>query len=295
MSESRREGSFVTSDGAALWFEVLGQPGLGPAVFLDGLGCDGFIWRHLRAPISQDREVLHFHFRGHGRSGVAPDETRLGIDFCVDDLAAMMTHLGMASAVLFGHSMGVQIALEFHRRYPERVKALVLLCGSFGNPLDTWHDHSLLRAAFPYLLRWVEGSPELAKGLLTRVVGAPWALEFGVRTELNPVLMPREHFAPYMEHLAKMNPVYFVRTLDSLKDHSAWEHLPNVEVPALVVGGEIDKFTPVWLSERMVKRLPHSDYLFVPGGSHTAPLERPGLVNSGIARFLRERVDTSAP
>jgi len=78
--------------------------------------------------------------------------------------------------------------------------------------------------------------------------------------------------------------------LDSLKDHSTLDHLPKVDVPALVVGGEIDKFTPVWLSKRMSELIPNAEYLFVPGGSHTAPLERPGVVNHAIARFLRERV-----
>ncbi len=41
----------------------------------------------------------------------------------------------------------------------------------------------------------------------------------------------------------------------------------------------------------MAERIPSSEYLFVPGGSHTAPLERPGLVNARVERFLRERVE----
>jgi pimeloyl-ACP methyl ester carboxylesterase len=93
-----------------------------------------------------------------------------------------------------------------------------------------------------------------------------------------------------MKHLAKMDPVMFLRTLDSLKDHSVLDHLPKVDVPALVVGGEIDKFTPVWLSKRMADLIPGAEYLFVPQGSHTAPLERPGMVNNAIERFLREKV-----
>ena len=57
----------------------------------------------------------------------------------------------------------VQVALEFHRRHRARVKGLVLLCGSYGTPLDTWHDHTLLRVAFPFLLKTVERAPELAR------------------------------------------------------------------------------------------------------------------------------------
>ena len=55
--------------------------------------------------------------------------------------------------------------------------------------------------------------------------------------------------------------------------------------------GELDKFTPVWLAQRTAELIPNAEYVLVPGGSHTAPLERPGLVNHAIDRFLRQRVD----
>ena len=76
---------------------------------------------------------------------------------------------------------------------------------------------------------------------------------------------------------------------------SAKYDLPYVDVPTLVVGGEGDRFTPIWLSQRMAEFIPKAEYVYVPGGSHTAPLERPGLVNAAIDRFLRERVSTTQP
>jgi pimeloyl-ACP methyl ester carboxylesterase len=48
-----------------------------------------------------------------------------------------------------GHSMGVQLALEFHRRHPERVQALVLVCGSPGHLLDIFHDTPCSAARCP--------------------------------------------------------------------------------------------------------------------------------------------------
>jgi pimeloyl-ACP methyl ester carboxylesterase len=126
--------------------------------------------------------------------------------------------------------------------------------------------------------------------VISTLVNTPLAVDLGIRTELNVELMKHRDFAPYMEHLAKMHPLYFVRTLDSLKDHSALDHLAFVDVPSLVIGGEGDKFTPVWLSKRMAEQIPQAEYVFVPGGTHTAPLERPGLVNQAIERFLSERV-----
>lgn len=295
MSNYFHQGILETNDGAPLWFELRGEGGDVPAVLNDGLGCDGFIWRYLWEPLSARRRVLHWNYRGHGRSGVPRDDTRIGMEYITDDLARLMDEQRLDDAVIFGHSMGVQVALEFHRRHRSRVRGLVLLCGSYGTPLDTWHDHTLMRVAFPYLKRMVETAPDVADRVTSKLLNTQLAVEFGIRTELNPALMKHNDFAPYMEHLAKMKPLYFVRTLDSLKDHSAWDHLPYVDVPTLVVGGEGDRFTPVWLSQRMAEFIPRSEYVYVPGGTHTAPLERPGLVNAAIDRFLRERVTLSAP
>jgi len=283
---SYEQATFVTEDNASLWYQLRGKGSEVPAVLCDGLGCDGFIWRYLWGPLIENRRVLHWNYRGHGLSGVPDDTTRIGIEYTCDDLAQLMDRVGMPKAVIFGHSMGVQVALEFHRRYPERVAALVLVCGSYGTPLDTWHDHSLMRLAFPYLKRLVEARPGLSKTVINAAVKTEMAVTFGIRTELNTQLMKRIDFYPYMEHLGRMHPLYFIRTLDSLKDHSAWDHLSAVDVPSLVIGGEIDRFTPVWLSQRMAEAIPAAEYLFVPGGSHTAPLERPEVINSAITAFL---------
>jgi len=78
--------------------------------------------------------------------------------------------------------------------------------------------------------------------------------------------MKRGDFAPYIEHLAKMHPLAFVRTLDSLKDHSALGHLPHVDVPTIVIGGEGDRFTPVWLSQRMAELIPGRSTSSSPAG-----------------------------
>lgn len=293
MSQYFRQDRFVTSDGADLFFQLTSE-GSPEAVLCDGLGCDGFVWKYLQPALEAKRRVLRWHYRGHGQSGVPTDATRIGMEFNCDDLVRLMDATGLNKPVLFGHSMGVQVALEFHKRYRDRVSGLVLLCGSHGNPLDTWHDHTLLRKAFPLIKASVERFPRVARALTSRVTKTQLALTVAIRTELNVDLLAPDDFVPYLEHLSKMDPVMFVRTLDSLKDHSASDHLRHVDVPTLVVGGEIDRFTPVWLSERMASRIPGAEYVFVPGGSHTAPLERPGLVNSAVARFLRDRIDGQA-
>ncbi len=259
-------------------------------VLCDGLGCDGFAWKYLLPELRARFRVVRWHYRGHGRSTIPNDSNRIGMSYTCEDLDRVMSAAGVEKAVIFGHSMGVQVALEFHRRYAHRVLGLVLICGSYGYPLDTFHDQTMLRTAFPFLRAVVERYPKLARVVSKVAMRTDLAVDIALRTELNAELMQRADLAPYFEHLAVMDPVVFVRTLDSLKDHTAWDHLAHVDAPTLVIGGERDRFTPVWLSRRMADAIPGSEFLLVPGGSHTAPLEQPRVVNDEVFEFLEKRV-----
>ncbi|WP_426731009.1 alpha/beta fold hydrolase [Myxococcus faecalis] len=276
-------------DGADLYYQVTGdgEPGV---VLCDGLGCDGFAWKYLAPYLSRRHRVLRWHYRGHGRSGIPEDRERIGMLYTCDDLQRVMDAAGLERAVLFGHSMGVQVALEFHRRYASRVSGLVLLCGSYGNPLDTFHDSNVLKKLFPSLRRVVERFPEQSARLIHAALRTELAVQLAISLEMNRERIARNDLAPYFEHLARMDPVVFVRTLDSLSEHSAWDHLLHVDVPSLVVAGGRDKFTPGWLSRKMASRIPEAELVLIPDGTHTAPLEAPGLVEVRVERFLRERL-----
>jgi pimeloyl-ACP methyl ester carboxylesterase len=289
-----RQDHLPTPDGASLYFQIHGDghPGL---LLCDGLGCDGFAWKYLLADLKQRHQAIRWHYRGHGRSGLPKDLSRIGMTHHCEDLGRVMDAAGLEDAVIFGHSMGVQVALEFHRLFPRRVKALVLICGSFGNPLDTFHDGTLLKTAFPYLNEMVVRFPTVSK-LFTRVIlKTELAVQFALFTELNRQLMKRDDLIPYFEHLADMDLGVFMRTLKSVAEHSAWDHLPEINVPTLVIGGEKDRFTPLWLSRKMAAAIPEADFFIIPGGSHTAPLEEPVMVWDRIRRFLETRVQSSNP
>jgi pimeloyl-ACP methyl ester carboxylesterase len=289
-----RQDFLHTPDGAQLFFQVQGEGE--PAVILcDGLGCDGFAWKYLLPRLHPSHRVIRWHYRGHGNSGVPRDSGRIGFRFTADDLAQVMDVCGVKEAVVFGHSMGVQVALEFHRRHAQRVLGLVLLCGSYGNPLDTIHDDSMMRRVFPFARLAVEMFPGLSRKVASFALKTELAIQLTLSLELNRELLKRADIIPYFDHLAKMDPVVFVRTLDSLAEHTAWDHLPRIDVPTLIVGGERDRFTPVWLSRRMAEVIPGSELMIVPRGSHTAPLEQPELVGQRIDRFLRSRICAALP
>jgi pimeloyl-ACP methyl ester carboxylesterase len=64
--------------------------------------------------------------------------------------------------------------------------------------------------------------------------------------------------------------------------------LERVLVPTLVIAGEKDLFTPVWVAERMATAIPKAELLVMPEGTHTALVENPLLMNLRIEVFLRD-------
>ena len=279
----------VGGDGTRIFWEEWGE-GAPAVVLCDGIGCAGYIWARLAPELARRQRTIHWNYRGHGRSERPRDPERVTLDDCVDDLLAVLDAAGVKRAVLAGHSMGVQVVLEAYRRAPERVQALLLTCGSFGRPLETFHDSWVLAAIFPALKSAVLAAPELARLAFRTVLPTRLALEVGRYLEVNRQLLRPEDLRRYLDDLAEVDPEIFVRTLASAAAHDAWPELAKIAVPTLVVAGEKDGFTPMWLSERMRSAIPGAEMLVLPAGTHTGLLEHPELVALRVEKFLAERV-----
>ena len=260
------------------------------AYLCDGILCDGFIWKYLWPALAQTLDVTHWHYRGHGRSAPPRDPERIDIAAHADDLMAVRKHMGDGPAVLFGHSMGCQVVLEAYRRNPENIRALVLMCGTYGQPTKTFHGHDLLDQFLPKIVAAVKKNEAVARALWSRIpegLAISMAMRMG---ELDPSRLSAADFRPYLSHMKSMNFPMFVSMLSAAGEHTAIDILSEVRVPVLVVAGERDTFTPAYLAEKMVKLLPDAQLLLVREGTHVAPIEQHELVDGVIETFLRERV-----
>jgi pimeloyl-ACP methyl ester carboxylesterase len=261
-----------------------------PAVLLtDGIGCAGYIWRRLAPALAEERRVLHWNYRGHGRSGPPRDPSQMTVERCVEDLLAVLDAAGEERAVLAGHSMGVQIVVEAHRRAPARVQGLLLVCGAPGRLIDTFHDSQLLRLAFPWARALFRRWPRLAAGGFRAAVTSEIAMEYALAFEVNRLLVRREDLQRYFDDLSCVDPHLFMTLLESAAAHDVTPHLPRIDVPTLVVAGERDGFTPMRLSVAMHEAIRGSELLVLPQGTHVGPLEHPELVSERVRSFLRSR------
>jgi pimeloyl-ACP methyl ester carboxylesterase len=260
-------------------------------VFLcDGILCDGFIWKYLWEDLATVAPLVHWHYRGHGRSAPPVDSDRIDITAHADDLMAVRQHAGNPPCVLIGHSMGCQVALECYRRYPSNVEGLVLVCGSFGKVTSTFRGVPILDLILPKLLDAVIKHGDVARAIWSRIppdVVLKLALKAG---DVDPEKIHPEDLMPYLQHMTHVDLSMFLRMLRAAGEHSAEDFLGDVNVPTLVVAGERDTFTPAFLAESMASSIPGAEILVVRHGTHVSAIEQPEVVGERVVRFLRDRV-----
>lgn len=277
-------GVTTAADGTRLFYGIRGQgPGL---VLLDGIGCDGWAWTHIQPHLALRNRVVHCHFRGHGRSGRVLNRETATIETLTEDLVSVMSASGLSRAVVVAHSMGTQVALELYRRHPERVRALVLVCGSSGRITHTFHGNDLLHRLLPVLIEKVRKYEPITRALWGRL---PPSLSYRVAgwlREVDGTSLRPEDFKLYVEHLSDIELDLYLTLLQAAGTHSAEDMLSEIRVPTLVIAAERDTFMPRDVVKDMAEKIPGAVYRELAGASHAAPSEQPNVINDYIDGFL---------
>lgn len=210
--------------------------------------------------------------RGYGDSTVVPGKTPLAV--FADDLAAVLDDRAIESVVIGGLSMGGQIAMEFCRRFPSRVRGL-LLAATFPQA-ETDDGRQRRNAMADRLVR--EGMSPYAEEALPKML-APGSIE----------ALP-DVAAHVLSMMRATNPEGAAAALRGRAERPSYEDtLGRIDVPAVVIIGDEDAFTTRGDAELMRDLLRGAELVWLPGIGHMPNLEAPEAFNSALARLL-ERV-----
>jgi pimeloyl-ACP methyl ester carboxylesterase len=129
------ERTLSTTDGATLAYR-LWRPGPPRRliVLVHGLASNHTRWEELARTtrLRQGWDLLRPDLRGFGSSR---SRGRVGLDTWSQDLAAILGAEGASRAVVVGHCLGANIALDFAARYPAAAEGLVLIEPMFREAL----------------------------------------------------------------------------------------------------------------------------------------------------------------
>ena len=297
-----KEHRVVADDGTPIAYSVRNPDGGAvPLLFANGWSCSDAYWGKVvpRFEAAGHPCVLP-DTRGHGRSGLPRSPGRGAQHLTIDDvsmpriardLVAVLDDAGIERAVVVGHSMGVQTALEVYRQIPERVAGLVLIAGTAENPAKTFYGTSVGDVAFPVgaaVMRWL---PEVLSPLWATIgpasvghAGARLAKAAGPKAS-------KKDLHPYLLHLRTTDPSVMVLMAGAMREHSAADLLPRIDAPTLIVAAGADVFTPARCSEAIHHAVADSELVTFAAAGHTLPIEEPDALVAAVDDFVARRVE----
>jgi pimeloyl-ACP methyl ester carboxylesterase len=261
-----------------------------PILTTHGLVSSVHHWMFFTPHFARARPVLSWHYRGHGGQPV-PRDRGVSVAQFADDAHAVWRASGAAPAIVVGLSFGVQVALEIWRRHPASVRALVLICGTAGHPLDRVSSSPVLRGAATRLFRALGHQRLLASGALAvlrtrggqRLARELTYLSGGALRDA----CPSEVLEGLFGHVATLDPQLIGNLVAAYLEHTAEDVLPTIRVPTLIIAGDRDQLTPVAAAERMQRAIPGSELKVFPGHTHLVQVEQPAQVHAAIEAFLQ--------
>ncbi|MBE0566294.1 MAG: alpha/beta fold hydrolase [Krumholzibacteria bacterium] len=240
-----------------------------PVVFIHGFPFSHAMWAPQLDAVAARHRAVAYDLRGHGRSGVG--DGQYTVEGHVDDLLALLDHLGIARAVLVGLSMGGYVALRAVERAPGRCRGLAL-CDTRSEA--DGNEAKLKRAAGAAAVKR-DGAAAFADGFV-KAVFAPGT--FAARPEAVEAIRLI---------IAGTEPLAIAGTLLALAGRTdTTESLARIAVPTLIMVGEHDEVTPPDASCAMHGLIPQAELHIVPGAGHLSSVENPDFFNRKLLAFL---------
>jgi len=255
---------FATArDGTRLAYEVIGN---GPPLLLvSGQASDRSIWTGLREAFADRYRVVTFDHRGTGDSDKpeAPPYSTRGF---ADDAIAVLDQLGIGRAHAYGMSMGGRVCQWLGIAHAARLGALVLGCTTPGNA------HGVRRPALvdPVLM---SGDPERMLPFLASLDWAAANAGFLAARNAWAVAHPVPPHARQQHYLAS-------------EGHDAWELLPRITAPTLVIHGSDDEMNVAANAPLLAERIPDAELHIIAGARHVYFWDHGEEANRVVRGFL---------
>jgi len=277
------ESAFVRANGLRLHYLDWGGP-RPPALLLHATGFLATVWGPIAEALSRRYRVLALDQRGHGDSDKPPSGYHR-LDF-VADLSAFLDALELEGIVAIGHSAGAANIACCEALRPGSFRRAVLIepivFPPVIRPLAGEHMSRLPRGALKRRTVW-PSREALLKSYRSRPPFKTWREDvLRLYAEQGTCLRPDGQV-----ELKCPGPIE-AQMYAGATPFEAFDMLPKVGCPALVVRGEHSDSHLPFIAQAIADQIPNARVVTIEGAGHFCPMEKPDAVLAEIRRFLEE-------
>ena len=280
-------------DGSVINIEFMGDNKLQPILFVHGWNENSTAWYYQKKQFSKNNYVILIDLPGLGKSK-RPDNKDFSLQKMAADLEAVIEHLKLSKAVLWGHSIGGMTILTYccqlSKNLEQRVKGIILQHTTFTNPTYTSILSGLLRTIqkpvlYPICYIMIALSPIfwLSKWMSymngNMLISTRFLTFAGTQT-------PSQ--LDFISRLSAMAPpsVFGRGMLGMMKTYDVSRDIDKLIIPTLIFGAKYDRLTKPSASEHMDKNIPNSELVILSPGGHQGLIERHKETNEAAERFI---------
>ncbi|MDD5309084.1 MAG: alpha/beta fold hydrolase [Deltaproteobacteria bacterium] len=244
-----------------------------PLLLLAGTSLDTRVWDRVAKDLSQSLTLVAMDLRGSGLSD-AP-RGPYAIRGMVEDVRALVEHLGLGSVPVAGHSMGGFVALAYALDASRAVSGLALIStAASGNPGVLGADPAIFEA-------FARRGPaeEVLRESLLACLGRTFKAAHG--DEAEAFVAERIERPPRGAGLAGQ--------MAAAAGFDARQKLAGIKCPTLVVHGDEDEVIPLARAEELARGIPGSVLHVLAGVGHMPQLEAPREIARLLVGFFDAR------
>jgi len=247
-----------------------------PVVLIHGVGLDKSMWGGQLVGLSPAYQVIAYDMLGHGDSSLPGEDASLK-DYA-DQLRELLDHLGLEKALVLGFSMGGLVARAFALHHPQYLNGLVILNSVF-NRTDEQRSGVMART----LEVAKKGPAANVETALKRWFSEEYAASSPAQiSAVRDTVLGNDHQG-------------YLKTyqLFASEDNYMADQLSEIQVPTLVMTGELDPGSTPQMARDMAERIPNAEAVVIPNERHMMPMESPRQVNEPLLSFLSAVYSTS--
>ncbi len=284
-------GMFASFDGTDIVYETYAPESasdrLPAIVCCNGIACVAHAyWDPLVEGLSDKTTVVLWDYRGHGVSSAPKNPSEITVPSFARDLLCLMEEVGLRSAVLVGHSFGVQVALEAVRLDRAAVDGLVAVAGPHRRPLGDLYGLPIARVAVSVLEPLAEVASGPTRTIWKAAFQTPLPYLIGKVSRMAGPRATADAMRTYFEGLGAADPVLLLRMFKAMDYQDATEMLPDLDIPVLLIAGRNDVMTPLYVMEEMHELIPNSRLEIIENAGHTLPIEAGAQLVSLVEEFI---------
>ena len=283
------EGDVIRSfDGTLLAARTSGAGNATPLLICNGVGANLAPWRRALVDVERERRVLSWDLRGLLGSG-PPASNRLDPGAHSEDAVAVLDHYDADRVVLASWSNGSRIALELATRYPERVAALVIVCGGYGWNLRRVVRHLDFFAVLPTIAGVAKHFGASLQAPLRTLVARPEMTGLVRQTGMVAATADTSLLLELLRGFAACDLPTLLATFEAVAGDAVPDLARSVEAPALLIAGEKDPFTQLRMMSDLAETLPDAELVVYERATHYLPIEYPARLSDDMRKFFADR------